>query len=83
MAALTAEIETLLGTRVTEGALRDLETEWLREAARLETWQQSLTERTAQLNEDLVALRQERRVWEETREEVIREGLPPKFWTGW
>jgi len=79
LAALTAETETLLGTRVTEGALLDLRTEWLREAARLETWQQSLTERTAQLNEDLAALRQVPRVWEATREEVIREGLPPEI----
>ncbi len=79
LAALTAETETLLGTRVTGGALLDLRTDWLREAARLETWQQNLTERTAQLNEDLAALRQEPRVWEVTREEVIREGLPPEI----
>lgn len=79
VAALTAQTETLLSTRVTEGPLQDLDTEWSRAAARLESWQRSLTERTARLNEDLAALRQESRVWEATREEVLREGLPPEI----
>ena len=79
LATLTARTETLLGTQVTEGPLQDLGIEWSRQATQLETWQQRLTGRTAQLNEDLETLRQEQGVWEATREEAIREGLPSEI----